>query len=313
MHAQSERDAIKGAAATANRGVGSRKLPTDSLNWRKGGDLSLNLSQTHLTNWSAGGEKSITFSTATNLHANYKKNKTIWENNAFFAYGMIKAGDRKAIKNSDQIVMGSKAGYEMTNNWYYTFSLLGRTQFAPGYRYTSKDTIYNSNLLAPAYLFLSLGLDYKPSNRLFVSFSPAMGKATFVASNNPVVLSTAGIKQELDQEGKLVNKAIKTRYEFGSGVVFNVKGDFFEKKVNYTSQLELFSNYFDNPQNVDVIWDFHFRIALTKHISSGLRLNMIYSDKQKTMKRNPDTGVMEPRGAQLQVRELFEIGLFYAF
>jgi len=313
VQAQLERDAIKGAAATATKGVGSRKLPTDSLNWRKGGDISLNFSQIHLSNWAAGGEKSISFSSAANIYANYNKNKVIWENYAFMAYGTIRAGERDAIKNSDQLNIGSRAGYQMANNWYYTLAMLGKTQFAPGYRYTSNDTIYNSDFLAPAYMFLSLGLDYKPSSRFFISFSPAMGKATFVTSNNPIVLATAGIPQDLDEEGNIINKAKKTRYEFGSGVVFNLNGNFFEKKVTYNSQLELFSNYLKKPQNIDVIWDFQFRVALTKHVAAGLRLNMIYSDNQKTFVKNPTTGRLEERGPQLQVKEFFEIGLFYAF
>jgi len=311
--AQSERDAIKGAAATASRGVGSRRPPPDTLTWRKGGDVSINFSQIHLSNWSAGGEKSISFSGSSNFYANYKKDKVIWDNYAFLAYGIIKAGERDPIKNSDQFNIGSRVGYQMANNWYYTLAMLGRTQLDKGYRYTAKDTIYNSDFLAPALLFLSLGLDYKPSSRFFVSFSPAMGKATFVASNNPIVLSTAGIQQELDEEGNLLNKAQKTRYEFGAGVVFNLNGNFFEKKETYNSQLELFSNYLDKPQNIDVIWDFQFRVALTKHVAAGLRLNMLYSDNQKTFVKNKDTGVMEQRGAQLQVKEFFEIGLFFAF
>ena len=306
---QAQRDAIKSAASTANTGVGrdAKKLPPDSLTWKKGGDISLSFSQTDLSNWAAGGEKSISFSSSSNLFANYKKNKIIWENTAFMAYGVIKAGDRDPVKNSDQINIGSRVGYQMAKNWYYTAALLGKTQFAPGYKYSSKDTIYTSNFLAPAYLFLSLGLDYKPSSRLSVSISPAMGKATFVRSDSTTVLVSSGISHELIDKGK------KARYEFGGGIVFNLNGSYFSKKVTYTSQLELFSNYFDKPQNVDVVWDFQFRVALTKYVSAGVRINMIYYDSQKTFIKNSVTEEMEQHGAKLQVKEYFEIGLFYAF
>ena len=308
--AQTDKEAIKGAAATASQGVGGRKLPPDSLVWKKGGDISLNFSQTHLENWSAGGEPSMAFSGSSNLYANYKKDKMIWENYAFMAYGMLKAGDRKAVKNSDQLNIGSRVGYQMAKNWYYSAAMLGKTQFATGYKYTSADTIYNSNFLAPAYLFLSLGLDYKPSSNFSVSFSPAMGKATFVRSNDTIVIVSAGIAKH-----DLIDNGRKSRYEFGAGIVFNLNGSFFEKTVTYSSQLELFSNYFDKPQNIDIVWDFQFRVALTKHVSAGLRLNMIYYDNQKTFVKEMKNGIeqMVEHGAKLQVKEYFEIGLFYAF
>ena len=311
MYAQANRANIRSAAATANTGVGrsANKLPDDSLKWKKGGDVTLNFAQTLLSNWVAGGENSLAFSSSSNLYANYKKNKLIWENYAFMSYGIIKAGDRKVVKNSDQINMGSRMGYQMANKWYYTAALLGRSQFAPGYTYSPTDTIRISNFLAPAYLYLSLGLDYKPSSRLFISFAPAMGKATFVRSTEPVILASSGISQDLIDEGK------NSRYEFGGGIVCNLNGSFFAKQVTYNSQLELFSNYFDKPQNIDVVWDFQFRVALTKFVASTVRINMLYSDSQKTFRKEMRNGNWETveHGAQLQVKEYFEIGLLFAF
>jgi len=328
VFAQADKAAIQKAANEANTGVGrdAKKLPQDTLKWKKGGDVSVNFSQTALSNWSAGGENSLSLSSSLNLFANYKKNKMIWENYAFCAYGIVKAGDRKAVKNSDQINIGSRVGYQMAKKWYYTAAMLGKTQFAPGYKYTAKDTTQISDFLAPAYLFLSLGLDYKPSNRLSISISPAMGKATFVRSDNPNVLISS--IPQVDKDGKSLyistpdgfdfqgNNPIKTRYEFGAGIVFNLKGDYFSKKVTYSSQLELFSNYFDKPQNIDVVWDFQFRIALSKFVSAGVRINMMHYDSQKTFtkEKQPDGSMLTvPHGAKLQVKQYFEIGLLYAF
>ena len=306
LYAQQDRDAIRGAAATASRGVGSRNLPPDSLKWNKGGDISISFSQVSLSNWAAGGENSLAFSSSSNLHANYKKDKLIWENYAFMTYGILKTGDRSAVKNTDQLVIGSRFGYQMSNNWYYTAALLGRSQFAPGY---IQDTIRISDFLAPANVFVSLGMDYKPSNRLSVSLAPAMGKATFVRSDDENILIAGGIPEDRRNEGK------KSHYEFGGGIVVNLNGSYFKNRVTYTTQLELFSNYFkENPLIMDVIWDFHFRIALTQFISAQLRLNMRYFESQKTMKPNPASpGEMLEEKAQLQVKQFFEIGLFYAF
>ncbi len=311
-HAQADKASIQGAARTARDANASdaKKLPPDTLKWKKGGDVSLNFAQTALSNWAAGGENSLAISTTANLFANYKKNKMIWENRAFFAYGMLQAGGRDAVKNSDQINVGSKVGYQMAKNWYYTAAFHGRSQFAPGYRYSGNDTTYISNFLAPAYTFLSLGLDYRPSSRFSASFSPAMGKAIFVRSDDPNVLATSGIGADRIEKDK------RSRYEFGGGMVFYLNGDFFSKRVTYNTDLELFSNYLEDPENVDIYWNFQFRIALTKFVAATVRLNMIYDDNQKTVVKELQADGSRKdvtHGAKLQVKEYFEIGLFYAF
>ena len=312
-YAQSDRTrGLRSDAGTANTAVvrDANKLPQDTVNWKKGGDISFSFAQTHLTNWNAGGENALSLSSAANFFANYKKNKLIWENNATMTYGIIKAGDRKAVKNADQINIGSRAGYQMAEKWYYTAALLGRTQFARGYRYSATDTTLISNFFAPAYMFLSLGLDYKPSSNLSISLSPAMGKATFVFSDDHNILLSSGMPQDMIDDGK------RARYEFGGGIVFKLDGGYFSNRVTYTSQLELFSNYFDKPQNIDVAWDFQFRVALSRFVASTVRINMLYYDSQKTIKTEmqPDgTKLQVPHGAQLQVKEYFEIGLVYNF
>ena len=47
----------------------------------------------------------------------------------------------------------------------------------------------------------------------------------------------------------------------------------------YTSQLVLFSNYLDHPENLRVNWDNRFDWKLAKYFSLTLTTNMIYDDK----------------------------------
>ena len=208
LQAQRARDDIRGAAATASRGVaGNRQMPPDSLKWKLGGDVSLNFSQVSFSNWAGGGDNSMSVSTSTNLFANYKKDKIIWENYSFMTYGTIKTGKKQPIKNTDQIVAGSKIGLQQSKNWYYTAAVLGRTQFSPGFINDNKDRV--SDFLAPLNVFVSLGMDYKPSSSLSVNLSPAMGKATYVRSTNPRILAAGGIPEDRRDKGK------DTYYEFG--------------------------------------------------------------------------------------------------
>jgi hypothetical protein len=309
--AQSVDKNIKDAKNVAAAAIKSdpNKHP-DTVRWTLKGNMTLAGAHTWLSNWAGGGEPTSTLNTNMNLFANYKKGKFFWENNAFFAYGLIKKGKTKPIKNDDQINVGSRIGLQMAKNWYYSLLFLGKTQFAPGYRYTATDTTRISDFLAPAYLYLSLGLDYKPSSKFSMHFSPLMGKTTRVRSSDPTILTTAGLSKELIEQGK------HARYEFGGGIVFNMNNSFLSGKVSYNTQLELFSNYLEEPQDIDVIWNFQFRVALAKHISSNVRINMVYDDNQKTVvkEKNAEGNMVDvQRGARLQVKELFEIGFFYNF
>ncbi|MDR0714909.1 MAG: DUF3078 domain-containing protein [Bacteroidales bacterium] len=300
--------AAKGTAATAAKS--NPNAQPDSVRWKIWGNTNIGATQTWFENWLAGGEPSITFNGNLSLFANYKKNKLFWENNAYLAYGIVKKSHNKAIKNDDQINLGSRIGYELAKNWYYSANFLGKTQFSPGYKYSATDTIRISDFFAPAHFYLSLGLDFKPSSRFSLHLSPLMGKSTLVRSDDVTVLKSAGLNQELIDKGKHV------RNEFGGGLIFNLNGSFMSKKISYNTQLELFSNYLEKPANIDAIWNFTFNIALAKHVSSSIRIDMTYDDNKKTVRKelnNEGKLVDVQHGAKLQVKQFFQIGFFYSF
>ncbi|GHT21350.1 hypothetical protein FACS189430_01240 [Bacteroidia bacterium] len=299
--------AAKNVAAAAAKN--DPNAQPDTVRWKKWGNANLGSTQTMFWDWLGGGEPTITFNSNMSLFANYKKNKFFWENNAYFSYGIIKKDTHQAVKNDDQINIGSRIGYQMANKWYYALNFIGKTQFSPGYRYSPTDTIRISDFLAPASIYLSLGLDYKPSSILSVHISPLMGKSTYVRSSNPTVMATAGLSKDLIDAGKHV------RNEFGGGLVFNLNGNFMSKKVTYNTQLELFSNYLEEPSNIDANWNFTFSIALAKHISASVRIDMIYDDNKKTFVKELVGGVPAnvEHGAKLQVKEFFQINFAYNF
>ena len=68
------------------------------------------------------------------------------------------------------------------------------------------------------------------------------------------------------------------RFEFGA----QIKADFavnVNDNFKYTSQIVLFSNYLDKPENLRVNWDNRFDWKLAKYFSLTLTTNMIYDDK----------------------------------
>ena len=313
LHAQTDAS-IKAAKSTITSASGSLKpyqkfVDNDSTHWLFGGDGALSFKAGSYVNWAAGGEDQIGTSPIVNLFFNYKKGKRTFENYWTFAYGLLKTGERKAIKNDDRLYYTSKIGHQMSPKWFYTAAFMARTQFAPGYKYSSADTTRISDFAAPLNLYLSIGLDYRPSNSFSFVLSPVMGKVTYANSNSMDVLATAGlVTTEKDNAGADVLVPHQSRYEFGGGALWTLNGNLFKNKVSYSSQVEIFSNYMQSPENIDAFWTLQTKILLYKNISADLRLEVKYDDDQKSKKDDGSLG-----GAKTQIKNYTGVGLFYQF
>ena|SRR6056297_509896 len=286
------------ALAFASLTMAQKATPDSLAGWKTGGVISLNASQVSLTNWAAGGENSLSGIGLVNLYANYKKNKFAWDNTLDLAYGLIKQGEDPVIKSDDKIDFASKAGQYAFKNWYYTGLVGFRSQFAPGYA-TPGDEAYTSNFLAPAYLNVSLGMDYKPSENFTLFISPVTGKTTFVRDDS------------LSAEGAFgVDPGKQIRPEFGGYVKMVFKHDIM-KNVSFQTKLDLFSNYLNNPENIDVNWDVLIAMKINEYLSANLTTNLIYDDDILIAFEQED-GSVKKRPA-IQFKEMFSVGLSYKF
>lgn len=268
---------------------------TDSVKyWKKAGVFNANFSQVSLTNWAAGGESSMSGVFMVNYLANYKKDSLSWDNYLDLNYGFLRNGKDDLRKSSDKIEINSKVGYNTGNGWNYAGLVNFKSQFAPGYNYpNTSDAI--SKFLAPAYLSLALGMDWKTEySSLFIS--PATGKFTFVTDDQLSAVGSFGL-----EPGK------KTRSELGASLRFGFKKEVL-KNVNASTKLDLFSNYFHNPQNIDVDWKILISMKVNEWLSTNLVTQMIYDDDVKIL--DPDTG---KSSAKLQFMEMFGVGLSFKF
>ncbi|MDR3094133.1 MAG: DUF3078 domain-containing protein [Bacteroidales bacterium] len=301
--------AAKAAAASAGLKKYQKFSTVDSIRWIWGGDASLSFASTALTNWAGGGEDQIAVAPAVNLFANYKKGKWTWENYGIFNYSIQKNGERKAVKNGDNIQIVTKLGHQLSPKWFYTGSLLARTQFSPGYTYSAKDTVKVSDFLAPISLYLSIGMDYRPNKNISAAISPLMGKATFARADDIVVLSNAGlVTTEKDASGADVKVPRHSRYEFGGGLEVNLNGTVFKNKLSYSSQIVLFSNYAQHPENVDITWWVTAKYKIYKNISADIRFDLLFDDDKKPTDENGQL-----RGAKVQMKSYAGVSVFYQF
>lgn len=242
------------------------ELEHDSL-WDFGGTFGLNFNQSYFSNWAAGGQNSVSTTALTSLFANYKKGKHSWVNTLDLAYGVIAQDDQSAIKTDDRIDFTSKYGYQTNNeDWYYSGLVNFRTQFAEGFEIEDgRETgLSISDLLAPAFSIVAIGADYRPNEKFSVFLSPATSKITIV---NVDRLATDFGLDEGDN----------ARFEIGAFVKVSYQDDIFEN-VNLLTKIDLFSNYVENPQNVDVNWETLITMKVNSWLAVTLTTQLIYDD-----------------------------------
>lgn len=301
-HVQAEADRLKAIVA-------------DSIKpWQLGGIISFNGQQVSLTNWAAGGNNSISLGGLANVFAKYKKGKITWDNNLELGYGVIKQGNNKDWwKNDDKIQFSSKYGRLISKSWYATALGDFRTQFADGFNYPN-DSVYISRFMAPGYALIALGFDYKPNEHFSAFIAPVTGKFTFVNDAKLARVGAFGVQEEIsytDSTGTYITQNYKThREEFGAYFKMQYQTKIMEN-INFQTVLELFSNYLNNPQNIDVNWTTLTTFKVNKFISATLSTQLIYDDDIKVLRSGGDKkGTIGP---DVQFKQVLGVGFNYKF
>jgi Protein of unknown function (DUF3078) len=293
------------------------QTPDSLKHWTKGGVGSLNFTQTSFTNWAAGGQNAVSATALLNLFSNYKKNKTSWDNTLDLAYGLLQSGTTKFRKNEDRIDFSSKFGhYAFKERWYYSALLNFKSQFDNGYNFPN-DTVVVSHFLAPAYVLASIGLDYKTKdNSLSIFISPITSRTTIVGNQRLADAGAFGVtaaKLEINGTDTIYKPGEKVLNQFGGYVKFAFKKDIF-KNVNYSTKLELFSNYLKNPENIIVYWENLLAMKVNKFLSASISTNMIYDHNIPVPVKETINGAEVSRtGPRLQFKQVLAIGLSYKF
>lgn len=265
---------------------------THKSGWKKGGLFTLNVAQGSLSNWQGGGDKS-SFSAVgfLNLFANLREGRNLWTNTLDLGYGYINTTSLGSRKSDDRIDLLSKYGYQMSRNWYASALFNFRSQFAPGYSY-EQDANGNdiktltSKFMAPAYILLSLGADFKPVPYFSLFLSPLTERWIVVSDD---VLSAQGAYG--------VEPGKKSRNELGAFLSAEFNKDVMTN-VTYKSRFDAFSNYKNNPQNIDIYWTNVLAMKVNKYLSANIAVDLLYDDNAV---------------ARVQLRQLLGIGFSAKF
>ena len=264
-----------------------KKTKKETINrvgtWKRGGIFSLNVNQGGYDNWISAGDAdwSIGANGYISLYANKawagkKKAKLkTWTNSLDINQAIQSIHDERTDINAfnkldDRIDFLSKYGVELKNKIYFSTIFNARTQL-----YDTKIAGKRiSGFFAPGVVTLAPGFEWKPSSAFSAFLSPISNRFVIV-TNGPN--SIAANLSQTKPYGVLPSRQVD--WQPGAYLSLNLNADLDKaKKVNLKSRLDLYSNYANSPQNMDLFFTNILSMKVNKWISASVNLTMIYDD-----------------------------------
>jgi len=251
--------------------------------------------------WESGGVPNLTLRAASNLSFTYKKQLFYFQSVFDGIYAMTWDDVNHLQKKEDRFQFTNTFGVRTAekSKFYYTALIDLKSQFAPGYKSPADETLI-SRFFSPAYMITSLGMSFKDGDVWSITVAPVSGRFTFVLDT---AISRMGIYTDVKP-----GNTVAANIGFYASIIY--KKEF--KTTYFNSKMELFSNYTDNPQNIDIDWENKFGFKITSFLAIELYCRLVYKDKSRYPVKLSD-GTTELRGPRLQFHESFNIGLTYSF
>ena len=234
--------------------------------WTFEGQSSLNFTQGYLENWSQGGENFISSLFLNDYTISYDKKRASWENNFNYKLGGTQQGDQDMRKTEDIFEFNSKFGYDISNrNIYFSNIINFKTQLFKGFDYASgNDSVAISRFLNPGHLVVASGFEYKAEKMLSALASPLSGKLTFMTDTANYDPEAFGIESDKN-----------FRAEMGAYIRIKFKKELFEN-IKINTSLELFNNYFNHPENIDIDLQTTLTFSVNQYIKTVLFTHFVY-------------------------------------
>lgn len=278
--------------------------------WRFTTEMSLVFNQAYLTNWVKGGESNISSVLDITGNANYlnNPNKFLWYNQGRLKHGFIYSDDYGIRRNVDLLELSSKLNTKAFGKFDFSATVLSKTQLARGFNYPKdKDPVLVSRILSPVTVTIGIGLDYKPNKETSINVAPLSYKATYVMDTLLIDQVKYGIPADR-----------KARHEPGASVLVNHKFSPF-KQLNITNKVQLFTNFIDKPQNVDIDWEMIATATINWFTDMRLNTHFIYDDNTKTIRYDKKGNAIlgedgkPKKTARVQFKEIIGFTLVFRF
>lgn len=239
-------------------------ISSDST-WILKGNITILGSQSSFTNWQAGGANNFAVNGLINYDANYKKDRWNWDNKLIANYGFTRLEGGEQQKTDDRFEINLILGLQATGEWFYSAFLNFKTQFDAGLD-PNDTSVRISQLLSPAYLQVGPGMMWKKNDNFKVNIAPATSRFIFVNSKFTEFGESFGVAQ-----GETM------RFEFGASIngyyKFNLMENFSIENI-----LNLYSNYLEDPKNVDIDYQINVVLKVNRLITTNLLFHTMYDD-----------------------------------
>jgi hypothetical protein len=273
----------------------------DGEGWKFRSAIGIDLGQlANINPYVGAGASRLGLGGALGLTAKYDRKRISWKNDLMInlstqriGSGTIAAGSDKKLpfeKALDIATLSSNLSFKVseTSPWSYAADLLMITQLLGSHVDSASKKIYLSEvregnynttllskLFSPANISFALGMKYQKDPKWYVFLSPLALKMIYVADQN---IANLGV------HGTALKEGSTTEYEklwYGAGSMLRAGyANTFFKRLNYTSELVLFSDYLDKPQNVDVTWFNVFGLEIFKGLNLQFRTDVFYDDNK---------------------------------
>lgn len=252
--------------------------------WAKVGTFSFLVNQSSFDNWIAGGVSNISGAIGVNYDFNYSKANWSWDNKIIVAFGITKIKAQDIQKSNDRLEWNSVLGKKAKGIWNYSLFLNFKTQFTDD---LNSETKGPTRILSPGYLQVGPGMLWKKSDDLKVNIAAATSKLIVV--DKELTLP--------DDAYFGVEEGNSVRYELGASIGAYYKFTLMEN-ITMENILNMYSDYLEDPQNVDFDYTINIVMGINKYFSTNLAFQAIYDD-------NAFQG--------LQTRQMIGLGINYRF
>lgn len=275
-----------------------KEIKKDSLetNWNLSGKFTFLGNQSSYSYWTAGGQTSVSGTIKIDYDFNYDKDGWNWDTKLITAYGLNSIGGSKFLKKTDdKLEINSLFGKKFTNNlignWSYSSFINFKTQWTKGYRFRKnsqgeEERTELTRFFSPAYLQIGVGLYWKKNKDFWINMAPFTGRLIIVNR-----YFTNNLEDNKRYFG--VKKGKNSRFELGASIRSFFKFELVEN-VFVTNRISLYSDYLDNPANIDLDYTINTIMKVNKYLTTNLIIQFIYD--HNSVKR-------------LQVREVMGIGI----
>jgi hypothetical protein len=148
------------------------------------------------------------------------------------------------------------------------------------------DGIRLSHFFSPAYFQIGPGMLWKKNDNISFNIAPATSKLIVVDPHFTEFGSSFGVL-----------KGERSRLELGASISGYYKFNVITN-VTIENRINLYSNYLDHPQNVDVDYQMNVFMKINQYLSANFSLQTIYDDNAVQA---------------VQTRQVFGVGFNYGF